>query len=273
MKISVIIPSYNPDKYLYECINSLYNQDLPATLWEIIIILNGNISLYKNKVETEIRKKPDNFNISLICTEISGVSNARNLGLDNAKGEYICFIDDDDIVSPSYLKELLSAANENNIVISNIYTFINNIHEKRNNFFVCNKLRNLNNYKNNTSLFRNRSFLAFPVAKIIHRNIIGNRRFNPKFKNGEDALFITSISDKIERIEFTSPNAIYYVRERIGSASRKKIPLKLLLKDSILLIITYIYVYIQHPFSYNVLLFLSRIPGVLKNSFILSKNK
>ena len=124
-----------------------------------------------------------------------------------------------------------------------------------NNFFVCNKLRNLNNYKNNTSLFRNRSFLAFPVAKIIHRNIIGNRRFNPKFKNGEDALFITSISDRIERIEFTSPNAIYYVRERIGSASRKKIPLKLLLKDSILLIITYIYVYIQHPFSYNVLLF------------------
>ena len=50
MKISVIIPSYNPDKYLYECINSLYNQDLPATLWEIIIILNGNISLWIGKV-------------------------------------------------------------------------------------------------------------------------------------------------------------------------------------------------------------------------------
>lgn len=272
MKISVIIPSYNPDKYLYECINSLYNQDLPATLWEIIIILNGNISLYKNKVETEIRKKPDNINISLICTEISGVSNARNLGLDNAKGEYICFIDDDDIVSPSYLKELLSAANENNIVISNIYTFINNIHEKRNNFFICNKLRDFRKYQD-SSHYKNRAFLAFPVAKIIHRDIIGERRFDLRFKNGEDALFITSISDKINKIEFSSPNAIYYVRERQGSASRKKIPFSILLKDSILLIYTYITIYIKKPYSYNFLLFLSRIPGVLKNAYILSKNK
>lgn len=270
MKISVIIPSYNPGSYFSECINSLYQQNLPFNMWEIIIILNGNVTLYKNYIEEVLQTKPKELMTTLICTETPGVSNARNMGLNKATGEYICFIDDDDIVSPNYLYKLLSIANKENIVISNIYSFVKNINEKRTNFFVCNKLKESSIY-NHASLFKNRSFLAFPVAKIIHRNIIGDRRYDKRFKNGEDALFITSITDRVKDICFTL-DATYYVRERTGSATRKKIPYRELIHHTFLLIIEYINIYFKNPFKYNFLLFLSRIPGVIKGAILLAKN-
>lgn len=264
-EISVIIPTYNPGDYINECLNSLYNQTFPLNSVEVLVILNGNIQKYQETVNNILIRAPKELKVQLFISPKAGVSNARNIGIENATGKYICFIDDDDIVSPSYLASLYSKANSNTIVISNVYSFKQNIAEKAENFFVCSQLRQKDKYYKQ-SFFKNRSFLAFPVAKIIHRNIIGNRRFDNRFKNGEDALFITSLTDKIKNIEFTDNDAIYYVRERIGSASRKKIPISELTKTSLLLIITYISLYIKHFPKYNFLLFISRIPGVIKNA-------
>ncbi len=265
MKISVIIPTYTPGKYIFECLNSIMNQTIQDDSYEILVILNGPKDPYFEML-SNIEK------IKLYYSEKKGVSNARNIGLNKANGEYICFIDDDDIVSPYYLEGLLNKSSLNTLAISNVYSFLNETNEKRENFFICEHLRKENNGIHN-SLYRNRSFLAFPVAKLIHRDIIGNKRFDPRFNNGEDALFITSISNKIKSIEYAGDNAVYYVRERIGSASRNKIPKRKLLSDAIQLISAYVVSYLKSPLSYSTLLFLSRIPGVLKNTYILSKNK
>lgn len=271
LDISVIIPSFKPQSYLYECLESLKSQTFDHNHFEIIIILNGCKEPYYSDIQNYIKHSLPDMNINFIQTDIPGVSNARNIGLDNAKGEYICFVDDDDIVSPNYLSDLLENADEDSIVISNIYSFIHNINEKRKNFFVCNKLSNKERYAH-ASLFSNRSFLAFPVAKIIHKSIIENRRFNCKFKNGEDALFMTSISDKIKDFRFTNNTAIYYVRERVGSASRRKFNFLLLTKDTLLLLLAYFSIYFSKPLSYNLPLFLSRIPGVIKGAIQLYKS-
>ena len=265
MKISVIIPTYAPGKYIFECLNSIMNQTIQDDSYEILVILNGPKEPY-HEMLSNIPK------IKLYYSEKKGVSNARNIGLNNAKGEYICFIDDDDIVSSNYLEGLLNKSSINTVAVSNVYSFLNEKNEKRENFFICKHLRKENNGIH-ISLYKNRSFLAFPVAKLIHKDIIGNKRFNPSFNNGEDALFITSISNQIKSIEYAGDNVIYYVRERIGSASRNKISKIKLLSDAIKLIITYISTYLKSPFSYSILLFASRIPGVIKNAYILSKNK
>ena len=267
MKISIIIPSYKPESYILDCINSIKSQTLPSYLYEFIIVLNGPKEPYYSTI-----KHFKSNNTYIYYTEIPGVSNARNIGLNHANGEYICFIDDDDIISVSYLEKLLHVAGKNTLAISNVYSFINNINEKRENFFICKKMRNKKKI-NLLSHYHCRSFLSFPVAKLIHRDIIGTHRYDVRFKNGEDSLFITSISNKIIDLKFTSDDAIYYVRERIGSASRKKIPLKKLIIDSFNLIVTYIIVYLKSPKSYSFLLFLSRIPGVIKNAYCLSLNK
>lgn len=265
--ISVIIPSYKPEDYIYECLDSVTNQTLECHEYEIIVILNGTKEPYYNSLLDYSRQY---INIKILYEEIGNVSNARNAGLKVAKGDYICFIDDDDIISSNYLEKLLEVSSNNVIGVSNVHSFTESIENWNDNFFAC-KVIQRQSYRK--SFFMNRSILSFPVAKLIHKDIINNHFFDLRFKNGEDALFITSITDRLSHIEFTSNDAIYYVRERKGSASRKKIKKTKLVCDSALLIIEYIKIYLHHPFKYSFLLFASRIPGVLKNAYVLSKNK
>lgn len=83
----------------------------------------------------------------------------------------------------------------------------------------------MNNIIENThiySFYRFRSILSVPWGKLIHKDIISDRCFNTGINNGEDALFITSLTNKVSYLTI-SPNAsIYWVRIRKGSASRKR---------------------------------------------------
>ena len=107
MKISVIIPSYKPGDYFRVCLASLKSQTLSKDKFEVIIILNGCSEPWLSEVKALIENYARDVAIRLIQTGTPGVSNARNIGIDNAKGEYITFIDDDDYVSPRYLENLL----------------------------------------------------------------------------------------------------------------------------------------------------------------------
>lgn len=262
--ISVIIPSFKPGQYVLECLDSLMSQTLDTSLFEIIIVLNGPKEPYYSMLFSySLQYK----NVKLLYEETSGVSNARNVGLEVAIGEYIAFVDDDDIVSSSYLELLWRCASKDTISMSNIYSFVKSIDEKKDDFFVCKQLRKMGRNKQvDRSFFFYRSFLAFPVAKLIHRDIIGTHRFDKRFANGEDALFITSITDNLSHIVFTPDNAIYYVRERVGSATRRKLDGRKFAKETFNLILAYMKIYLTHPFSYNLSLFLSRIPAVIKGN-------
>ena len=103
MKISIIIPTYKPQSYLWECLSSLSNQTFPKEDYEILLVLNGCENPYKLEIESFISKRSSNVNIQLIHTLDAGVSNARNIALSYVKGEYVTFIDDDDFVSPLFL--------------------------------------------------------------------------------------------------------------------------------------------------------------------------
>lgn len=267
--VSVIIPSYKPNGYLKDCIESFVQQTLDTTFFEVLIVLNGDKEPFFSDISDLIQ---DYHNIKLIYTPLKGVSNARNIGIESSIGDYICFIDDDDIVSPSYLERLLEQASADTISISNVRSFKDSIAECGNDFFICKHLEHKERYIDQP-FFKCRSFFAFPVAKMIHRSIISEHRFDLRFKNGEDALFVTSITDNLSKIHFTNDDAIYYVRLRKGSASRKKIPMLTIVRDSFLLIEAYIAVYFTNPKKYSFMLFLSRIPGVIKGACVLLSNK
>ena len=99
MRISVIIPSYRPEEYLYECLEAIRNQTLTQNEFETLVILNGCKEPYFEQIQKYINVHSSN--IRLIQTDVPGVSNARNIGIEAAKGEYLTFVDD--IVSPVYL--------------------------------------------------------------------------------------------------------------------------------------------------------------------------
>ena len=65
-EISVIIPTYNPGDYIEDCLNSIYRQNYPLNKFEIIIILNGDITKYKNKIVNIINNDPKELTVSLL---------------------------------------------------------------------------------------------------------------------------------------------------------------------------------------------------------------
>lgn len=253
LAISIIIPSYKPEAYLSECLVSLANQTLDITLYEIILVLNGPREPYIADLMKYAKQYP---NIVLLYTEVASVSYARNKGLDAAKGEYICFIDDDDIVSSNYLSSLLAKVNKTNIVVADVKNFAESISQYSDDYIsiAYKKFRQ----KDKESIFLKRSFLSSACCKIIPREIIGNFRFNTNFKIGEDALFMFSISKGMKKVELAD-DAIYYRRCRVGSASRRKQTISFKLKNSLLQILEYTNLYFRSPFQYNFFLYLSRI--------------
>ena len=86
MKISVIIPTYKPKNYLWECLDSISNQTLQKQDYEVIIILNGSLDPWMNLIAAYIEDNMKEVNVRFIHTEKSGVSNARNMALDLPSG-------------------------------------------------------------------------------------------------------------------------------------------------------------------------------------------
>lgn len=109
MKVSVIVPVYNTEKYLKNCIDSLLNQNFED--YEIIVINDlspGNaekiIKSYNDKKIVYIKNKTN-----------KGIGYNRNLGIKKAKGEYVCFIDSDDYVKEDFISKMYNYSKENNL--------------------------------------------------------------------------------------------------------------------------------------------------------------
>ena len=119
--ISVIVPVYNCEKYIYDCIVSVLNQSYKN--FELIIVNDGSTD---NSIKKIINLISGHKNISILNKENGGVSSARNLGLKSAKGDWIAFIDSDDKIETDYLKNLITGSyidDEIDMVISGFKTF------------------------------------------------------------------------------------------------------------------------------------------------------
>jgi len=109
-KISVIIPAYNVEKYVEKTLKSLIDQTFYD--FEAIIINDGSTD-NTEKIIKEVLQDA-NFQWKLINQDNQGVSAARNRGIIESKGEYICFLDADDYYHPSFLEKMYNKAKENN---------------------------------------------------------------------------------------------------------------------------------------------------------------
>lgn len=265
--LSVIIPTYKPGDYFFKCLDSIGMQTLNEKEFEVIIVLNGCNEPWYSKINQWTKDAGIYSALKFIQTDQPGVSNARNMGLEIALGRFIAFIDDDDYVSPSYFEALLRCSSETCVGLSDCAYFIDgnsnlNFNNQQHKLY----LRNLK--VKCPSILSTRSYFNGPCMKIIHRNIIANRRFDVRFKNGEDSLFMILISEKIKCVKLAPKDAIYYRRIRTNSAAttyrsfNQKLMNMLKMQKQIS-----IYWY-KHLFRYNPFFMLSRyiacIKGLLK---------
>lgn len=215
--IAIIIPTYRPGSYFYACLKSINDQTIGKEHYKVYICLNGDQHPFKAEVAHILQKFQ--FQYELLCTSRVGVSNARNILLEKSKEKFIVFIDDDDIVSGKYLQELLTVTSVDVMGISNIVNFLTDTEQVTENYIgtAFKKIRFIE-----TSKFKARKSFSSPWGKMLHRKMIGDIRFDPRVTKGEDALFMTMISPRITAVKKTSEDVIYFVRERPGSATRKK---------------------------------------------------
>lgn len=117
-KISVIVPCYNQARYLDECLQSVFNQTFEN--WECIIINDGSLD-NTDEIANSWAKKDKRF--IYLTKENGGVSSARNLGLNNANGQWIQFLDGDDKIANTKFEDSAIYFEHYDIVISNFLNF------------------------------------------------------------------------------------------------------------------------------------------------------
>ena len=127
IQVSVIIPIYNVEKYLEQCLNSIINQ----TLKNIEIICVNDCSTDKSLHILKEFVLKDNRIKLINLKHNQGVSNARNIGLNLAKGEYIYLIDSDDWIDENYLETMVSKIKESNSNILINANFVNEYTDKQ----------------------------------------------------------------------------------------------------------------------------------------------
>lgn len=193
-KITVIVPVYNAENFLHKCIGSILSQTY--TDFELILINDGSID---NSGDICDHYEQSDYRVRVFHKENGGVSSARNLGLDNAQGEWICFVDSDDALPNDAFDIMMNDASVDLIVggfrmnpmgVEKFPVWDKNRVESQT------ELGHFLNDNIDSILFR------VPWAKLFKRNIISNNaiRFDENLSFGEDTLFVVSYLLKIGKV-------------------------------------------------------------------------
>ena len=268
MKLSVIIPTYKPKDYVWECLESIAHQTLPSDMFEVFIVLNGCNEPYRTQIQSYIDAHMSHLNVHFLQTDQGGVSNARNIALDRVEGDYVTFIDDDDYLSPSCLEEMCRLTTGDNIVCCYPYAFNDGKPEVQlKDYGITRAYEYCIAHGCDTVSSKARKYFSGPCMKLIPMSFIQERRFDIRFKNGEDSLFMFLISDKFGRLSFTSRQAVYYRRYRGGSAYTSKRSRYQIVRNQILWIQECSRIFWTSRCKYSALFYVTRVLGGIKSIF------
>lgn len=205
--ISIVVPVYQAQDYLNECINSLLAQEFQD--FELILIDDGSTDASAEMCDSFVQK---DARVRVFHQKNAGVSAARNRGIAQARGEYIAFVDADDWVERSFLSNLYATIGDAQIVLCGV--------------------DDGEEYRPPMETFRFQKMATMPsrYAKLVYTNYAINKlyrrdlllpvgpRFVESMKRGEDAMFIASC---LTRCEFVAvcPKILYHYRENPKSAT------------------------------------------------------
>lgn len=217
IKLSIIIPVYNAEKYLDKCIDSLINQSIKEL--EFIFVNDGSQDNSYNIINEYGNKDK---RIKLMNKENGGQSSARNLGLKYAKGEYVAFLDSDDYVSYEIYEKLYNRARKDDldIVICNSFlVYGNKIVENKNNVTtLAEKIISPNEYL---------LMSPGPCDKIFKRSYLEKQNF--KFPEGiiyEDLASIPLLGLGNPKIVYLNESLYYYVQSSISTMRNEEYKVK-----------------------------------------------
>ncbi len=210
-KVSIIIPCFNQETFLASCLNSILNQTF--TDWECLLIDDGSTDKTEETAKKWTAKDSRFFYFK---KQNEGVNQTRNFGLDIAKGEWIQFLDADDVLDKNKLKKSLENDNGENIVITN-FAMISGEE-------ISEPFCDLSKYEITFENLVARWDIDFnlPIhCVIMKRELVGNTRFDTKLKAKEDWIFWLEIFNKRDvQSKFIDERLAYY-RQNAHGASKQ----------------------------------------------------
>lgn len=228
-KVSVIVPIYNVEKYLDRCVNSIINQTY--TNLEIILVDDGSPDNCPNLCDDWAKK---DSRIKVIHKENGGLSDARNAGLDICTGDYVTFVDSDDLIDEKFVEVLLNIAKNKNaeIVSCGVKRFKDTI-EKNENKVV--EIKEYSSTKAIANTYKTADMeFVISCAKLFKSDIFDNLRFKVGVIH-EDEFVIHYIFDKVNKFVVTNQELYYYFYNdnsiTIGSFKLKRIDILRALQD------------------------------------------
>lgn len=218
--VSIIIPAYNVENYIFRCIESCINQTYNNI--EIIIIDDGSSDNTQSIIKKYIQK--DN-RIKYLFQENRGVSTARNKGLDVANGDYIIFLDSDDWLELNAVEYLLKKKEE--YLNCFITTNFRSVYLKNKKLEADKKLEErlelLSSREISSTFVLTKYRVKSSCYKLFSKKILDDNkiRFRENIYHGEDGLFVFEYLQHIEKVLY-STRQLWNILERPNSASRGK---------------------------------------------------
>ena len=201
--VSVIIPAYNAEKYLSETIQSVINQTY--TDWELILVDDGS-SDNTRKIAEKFTEK--NNRIKYIYQTNSGVSTARNEGLKIIKGEFICFLDADDLWLPNNLKSRIEFLSKNKN-IDWIFGDLTLINEKG--VFLDEVITGEDSPALESLLLWNGNIITAPSGITIRKKCLPHVSFDVNLSTAADQDFAIQLASKYIGKHFPEATVLYRV--------------------------------------------------------------
>ena len=229
--ISIIVPIYNTEKYLHQCLDSILNQTY--TNFEVLLINDGSTDS-SGMICQEYVGRDSRFRY--FEKDNGGVASARNLGLERSGGAYITFIDSDDWIEPNYLEVLYTALKESNtdVAISTYKRFAQD-----GVFYLRSYSREDDEFLNIGTRSRDYFLEILPrlgeldhsfysiSSKLIKREIIGNLLFDEQISYAEDLNFFFHLYLGVESVVYVR-DYTYIYRTHDASTSQNVTELKAL---------------------------------------------
>lgn len=223
IKISIVVPVYNVEKYLERCLQSLLTQTFKPI--EIICIDDGSTD---NSGKILKKYKSRYSNLIVLEQRNQGVSAARNKGIEAARGEYIAFVDSDDYVDRTLCEEVYAIAEKTadmvvfggqvfteeeitNDYLQGAYAFFESNLTTEQKFFVEDSFHALMQERGSYPLIWNKIYKRELVVKC--------GGFSTNLALGEDEAFLFAIFPLCHRIAYTDSKYYHYLRNREGSAT------------------------------------------------------
>lgn len=210
-KVSIIVPVYNVEKYIEKCVNSICQQDYENL--QVILIDDGSKD---NSGRICDKFSEIDSRIVVLHQNNSGVSVARNNGLDVAEGKYIGFVDSDDYLEKDYISTLVQEMEKYDLSICGFYEDIDD------NIIIrtSGNKRQLGQREAMTVLFKENGYRGYLWNKLFVRDIIeqDKLRFDIEISVWEDVLFVFEYLCKCKNVYY-NPFPKYHYVYREGSAS------------------------------------------------------